>query len=181
MALAKLTMPDYLLPCTCGKKTVVSTARAGETIRCVCGTELHVPTMRRLGELELADVAAGGRSTRRTIWEDRHRAAFLLVLASIACLGVAAYLGLSMPELMTEAAESSGQDIGIGIAIESASPAETLEFYEEMKRGLEDPAIDPNEKPRQMMSWGIGLAIGLAALALAGAALVVLRRTGHRT
>ena len=136
-------MPDYLLPCTCGKKTVVSTAQAGETIHCVCGAELQVPTMRVLGELESADAAAGRSSKRRTIWEDRHRAAFLLVLASIACLGVAAYLWLTLPELVTNAAELSEQNIAE--AFDNASPAETLEFYEEeMKRGLENPAVDPN-------------------------------------
>jgi hypothetical protein len=171
-------MPDYLLPCTCGKKTAVSTAQAGETIHCVCGAALQVPTMRALGQLESADAAAGGSPKRRTIWEDRHRAAFLLVLASIGCLGVAAYLWFTLPESASAANVVSQQ--GIAAAFDKATPAETLAYYEDMKRGLVDPAIDANEKPRQMMLWGIGLAVLLAAAAGAGAMLVVLRRTRRR-
>ncbi|MEX0678554.1 MAG: hypothetical protein WD063_15845 [Pirellulales bacterium] len=169
-------MPDYLLPCVCGQKTAVSTARAGETIRCACGAELQVPTMRALGKLERADAAAGGPARRRgQNWEDRHRAAFLFVLGSLASLGVAAYLWIHLPARLIPPSPLDDAE-----AVENASPAEALLVYQEMEKGLEDPAEDPNEKPRQIMFWGIGLAVVLAAAAQAGALVVVLGRSARR-
>jgi hypothetical protein len=44
----------YLLPCTCGKKTPVAAAQAGEIVNCPCGAPLTVPTLRGLRDLEIA-------------------------------------------------------------------------------------------------------------------------------
>lgn len=172
-------MPDYLLPCTtCGNKTVVSTAQAGETIRCDCGADLQVPTMRGLSELEPA-AATTGAARRRGAWEDRHRGAFLLVLAAIGCLGVAGYLWYTMPPSM--AGMFIVNQAAITESFDKAAPVETLQFYtEEMQKGLGKPAEDYNATPRRMMQWGIALVLALAAAALAGAVLIVLRPSGRR-
>lgn len=42
----------YLLPCSCGKKTPVAVAQAGGTVTCTCGSNLTVPTLRGIRELE---------------------------------------------------------------------------------------------------------------------------------
>lgn len=171
----KIPMPDYLLPCTCGQKTVVSTARAGETVRCACGAELQVPTMRALAALERADATSGGPAKRRArAWEDRHRAAFLFVLGSLVCLGVAAYLWITLPVVIPTLNPEE-----IAQAVKNATPAEAFFVYEEMKKGLQEPIADPNEKSRRLMLWGIGIAVVLAAVGSAGATFVV-RRTARR-
>ncbi len=46
---------QYLLPCpSCGEKVPVETSQAGERVRCACGAELDVPSMRGLRQLEVA-------------------------------------------------------------------------------------------------------------------------------
>jgi hypothetical protein len=162
-------MPEYLLPCPCGRKTPVSTAQAGETIRCACGAEMQVPTLRGLRAMQVADASRGGR--RAGVWEDRHRAAFALVLGSLACLGVAVYLwAILPPRPMTPSTKEVSDRLNEG------PPAESLQIYAEMQQGLgQPPTADPNEKSRRVKTWGIGVALAIAA-SLAGAAWAVLRR-----
>jgi len=45
----------YLLPCPCGKKIPVETTHAGETVSCVCGQQIEVPTLLALRSLEPAE------------------------------------------------------------------------------------------------------------------------------
>jgi hypothetical protein len=171
-------MPDYLLPCTCGKKAVVSTVQAGETIRCAsCGAALPVPTMRGLRELEAVE-PAGSAARRRTAsagWEDRHRAAFLFVLAAIACLGVAGYLWAKMPETGLPPAPPKS-------AAEIKSVQDAFALYMESQSGLPTlpPEVEAGEKARAQLWWGIVVAAGLAAAAGVGAVVVGLKRAPRR-
>jgi hypothetical protein len=170
-------MPDYLLACTCGQKTVVSTAQAGQTVRCLCGAALQVPTLRGLAQLEPAVAAAGekrqGRAAR--VWEDRHRAAFLLVLASCACLAVAGYLWLSMPPRPVPPDPRA-----ITKSAEELTATEAFQVYNEMSQGLTNPAVDVNERPRRLMAWGIAFAAGVAVVLAGAAGLVLWRRPPRR-
>ena len=166
-------MPDYLLPCTCGKKAVVSTAQAGDTVYCACGTALQVPTMRALAQLERADAQAVDSGKRRGLrsWEDRHRAAFLLVLASLACLAVAGYLVWVLPPLPV-----APDPREITKTADELSAAEAFQVYTEVSQGLSSPAVDIDERPRRMMAWGIAFAAAVALILAGAAAFVVLRR-----
>ena len=47
----------YLLPCSCGEKIAVDASQAGEQVRCVCGANLDVPSLRGLRQLETAEAA----------------------------------------------------------------------------------------------------------------------------
>jgi len=58
---------NYYLPCSCGNKQEVGARLAGQSIRCDCGLELHVPTLRGLRELEPAD-SAGENLTAAPAW-----------------------------------------------------------------------------------------------------------------
>jgi hypothetical protein len=169
-------MPDYWLPCTCGQKTAVSTAQAGETIRCPCGAELQVPTLRGLRVLEPAEAASGAaRRARGRTWEDRHRAAFVLVIGSLVCLGLAAYLWIAMPARLIV---PNPQEIAT--AIDGASPDQVLQVYAEMQQGLGSPAgAEPHDKSRRVMLWGGALAAAVATAQI-GAAVFVLRRKERR-
>jgi len=44
-------MSQYLLSCQCGKTIAVRNQQAGESVRCICGQELIVPTLRSLRNL----------------------------------------------------------------------------------------------------------------------------------
>ena len=45
---------QYLLPCQCGQKLPVDASQAGLRVRCACGAEPQVPTLRGLAALERA-------------------------------------------------------------------------------------------------------------------------------
>lgn len=169
-------MPDYLLPCTCGQKTAVSTAQAGQTIRCACGADVHVPTMRELRALEQADKVTGSRpKTGVRRWEDRHRAAYLLVVGSLVCLGLAGYLWGTLPP---RPAQPQPQDIAD--AVEESSPSVAFQLYLQMQHGLWEQVPRPEEKTRRMKLWAIGIAVSIAAVLQAGAMVTVLSRSGRR-
>jgi hypothetical protein len=162
-------MPDYLLPCDCGAKTPVSTAHAGNTVSCVCGADLHVPTLR--GLRDLPTVSQAGAKTARA-WEDRHRVAFLLLLVSLVCLGVAVYLRVVMP-----AAPAPPQPEEIAWAVNNATPGQLFGFSANMiEHGLGPPPDVQVYNTRRIMYWGIGLVVALAATAQFGALAVVFRR-----
>ncbi len=64
-------MPSgYLLPCRCGKQTIVFRSQAGEQVACECGEKLDVPTLRGFSELATSDqkVAANRISSERPKW-----------------------------------------------------------------------------------------------------------------
>ena len=165
----KVSMPAYLLPCPCGRRTAVSTAQAGETIRCACGVDMQVPTLRGMRALEPAEAAGGRRHAG--VWDDRHRAAFVMVLGSLACLGAAVYLWATLPPRPTVPSTKE-----VSERLNDGPPAQSLQIYAEMQQGLgQPPTADPYEKTRRLKTWGIGLALAIA-VALAGAAWAVLRR-----
>jgi hypothetical protein len=170
-------MPEYWLSCSCGQKTTVSTAQAGETIYCACGAALEVPTLRGLAQLERADGARDDSASRRgaRAWEDRHRAAFLFVMASLAFVAVAGYLWFALPP---RPAPADWQQTAK--SAEELSATEAFQVYTEMSQGLPNPAVDVNEKPRRLMGWGIAFAAFLAAAFAGGAAISVLRPSRRR-
>lgn len=71
---------NYLLPCTCGKKTTVDANQAGLTVRCACGNELAVPAMRGLATLERVEAAPAAVSDQpaaASAWGARQGLMFL--------------------------------------------------------------------------------------------------------
>ncbi len=162
-------MPEYLLPCECGEHTIVSTAQAGETVRCVCGNELQVPTMRGLQELEPLERATAGDAKAES-WDDRHRVAFLLVLGALTCVGVAIYLWASLPAQIVQPTNEE-----FNVAVDAAAPGELMLIHKEAATGRLGNRNDLHAvlKIRQMMLWGMGivLALGVAALGCAGIVL----------
>ena len=165
-------MPDYLLPCSCGAQSVVSTAQACGTIRCACGAELHVPTMRGLQDLEPLErsSATGGRAVN---WDDQHRVAFLLALGAITCLGVAIYLWTSLPVPVVQPTSDD-----FNVAIDAASTDELFMIHRELVNGRLGGAnpMDNLLKTRQMLLWGIGIVLALGVAAAGCSTVVLLNR-----
>ena len=50
-------MSTYLLTCDCGKTVPVEIGQAGGQVTCSCGTQLDVPTLRKLRHLPAAATA----------------------------------------------------------------------------------------------------------------------------
>lgn len=98
---------SYLLPCQCGKKIEVDANQSGLAVRCQCGTEQMVPTLRGLTSLEraappaatAAGTAAGGGS--RPGWGMRQGLVFLGLVIIAGSLLVWLFLWYGMPEPIT--------------------------------------------------------------------------------
>ncbi len=165
-------MPSYLLPCTCGQKTRVSTAEAGRSVHCVCGARLDVPSMRELRELAPAEpVAASRRARSMAAWSNRHRVAFVLLLAALGCLTLVGYLALRLPP---ELSEPSPQEVENWL--KTSSPTQAVDMYEALKTGIGPTTIEPTSAiSRKVILWGMGLAL-VACAGLLVAAMVILRK-----
>jgi heme/copper-type cytochrome/quinol oxidase subunit 3 len=172
-------MPSYLLPCTCGQSTIVSAAEAGQSIRCVCGAPLEVPTLRGLRGLEPAEAAAGKPITTRdrVEWDNRHRIAFLLVQAAIFGALTAGYLAIRLPLAMVGPSDQEMEEW-----VRTSSTQQVFEMYRDVQQGIEPlaPAGGAPEVSRQTLLWGMGIALGTSVLAIA-AAVIVMRGGARRS
>lgn len=87
---------SYLLPCSCGQNVLVEPRQAGGQVRCICGKELSVPTLRGLKQLKPA--TTGGESASRAAttrpWNPVRGAVFTsgLVLTFLSLLVIAVTL-----------------------------------------------------------------------------------------
>ncbi|HEX7450492.1 MAG TPA: hypothetical protein VF306_23230 [Pirellulales bacterium] len=98
---------SYLLPCQCGKKIEVDANQSGLPVRCQCGAEHAVPTLRGLASLEraappasaAAGASAGGGS--RPGWGLRQGLVFLGLVIIAGSLLMWLFLWSGMPEPIT--------------------------------------------------------------------------------
>jgi hypothetical protein len=161
-------MADYLLPCTCGRKAPVSTRHAGQTVRCQCGNELEVPTHRGLADLERAE--PGGGTTAR-VWDNRHRSVFALLVAAVACFGLAAFMALRTPAAIELPVIEITSDTPIGAV---------FEVYDDLQRGIDvDPPVLSVEgrelrKLRDLLLWGTRIALAAGGICAVAAIAVAL-------
>jgi hypothetical protein len=78
----------YLLPCTCGKKIEVDAGQAGLNVRCSCGAEVNVPTMRGIAQLERSEPRTLPAAKPGAEWGRRQGLIFLgMVIMLAASLG----------------------------------------------------------------------------------------------
>lgn len=170
-------MPAYLLPCSCGQRLKVSTAQAGQPIRCACGNELTVPTLRGLRELEVDEGPTKARDRSQRTWDNRHRAAFVLIVAALGCFLAAGYFLLQVPVLNEVASDEV-----VANWLDTGTPADVLAIYNDLKKGLPATEIDMEvlESIRSFFLWcaSIAAAAGLAGLIAAG--LILRRRPQKR-
>jgi hypothetical protein len=122
----------YLLPCSCGQEMMVETRQAGETIVCVCGSPLQIPTLLEITALESArDEAALPPLT--TAWGMHNR---LVLLGSIvAGLAVIALIGLNVERPVSR---FSGIDpYQIWLSARAMPPVQAWDVWQDMKKGLD--------------------------------------------
>ena len=162
-------MSEYLLPCSCGQKVPVSARHAGQTVRCTCGAELDVPTLRGLRELE---TAGSPTVSARRAWGNRQRVVFLLAVASLVAFAVAGFLALRIPPKIEPPP---------AIEINQESPmTQVFAAYDELKRGLgvAPPALNLYERQaaqrREMLMWGVRIALALGGIGAVATVAVLL-------
>jgi hypothetical protein len=163
-------MSSFLLPCGCGQRTPVSIAQAGQSIRCACGAQLEVPTLRGLKALPRAGEEQA-RTSRRPTWNNWHRVVFVLLVIALGSLAVCGYLATRLP---SPVAHPSLDDISASMS--KSSPAEIRQLYQDLSKGL--PKIiglgQSPEQRRQSLLWGIKVGLTIAAVNLVAAAIVAL-------
>ena len=121
----------YLLPCACGKKTPVMLSQAGETVRCVCGAALQIPSMREIKELEQCEQQRRVSSLdSKSNWGRREGQMLLGVLLTVIGLGLAAYFQISRPRL---------------VDIASLSPIQTWMLWQDLRNGPDRHLSPPDQ------------------------------------
>lgn len=87
-------MKKYFLACTCGQQAEVDSSQAGLTIKCPCGADLEVPTMRGLAQLPVVEAQPASTAAETPAWGPGQGLMFLGIV--IALCGLIA-LGLVLP------------------------------------------------------------------------------------
>jgi hypothetical protein len=133
----------YLLPCSCGKKTEVDSGQAGLNLRCSCGAELAVPTMRGLNQLERAAEPPAGRrpvASPQSRWGARQALIFLGLVILLGVLPPAVlvwYTYPPRPQLVDNFQEMNRDDI------DRMALLQTWELW----KGLRKDFADETEMP----------------------------------
>jgi hypothetical protein len=158
--LHRVAMKKYLLPCTCGKQTEVDSTQSGLKVRCACGNELEVPTLRGLQELRVAGEetqAAPGNS-----WGPRQGLLFLAAVFLLVSVPAAGFMYWKRPTVDLQKDAWREQ-------IAKLTPAASWQWWEDLRGGL---TVDYDFESRyQQMMGGYHRAL---TLALCGVALGVL-------
>lgn len=169
----------YLLPCSCGKKIEVDAGQSGLNVRCECGAELTVPTMRGLSQLERASAPPANRrfeSSPESTWGARQALVFLgmLILLGAALPATLTWFAYPQPpRLRDDFAELNREDI------DQATLLQTWELWKQLRNDVSDETEMPimqkylaDEKTARTrlifmgVIGGIGLATVIAGLLL---------------
>lgn len=159
---------NYLLPCTCGKKIEVDSGQAGLNVRCACGAELSVPTMRGLAALERVEAAPrASAAAPASTWGPRQGLMFLGSAVLVAAALAAFYFWWRMPP--APSLDPQYQEFNRAF-IDEKSPEELMEFWQECRAGIAQPMwemqLDAYDQIVEvLMQWEM-LIGGVAALGL---------------
>jgi hypothetical protein len=131
----------YLLPCQCGKKNQIDSSQAGLSVRCECGAQLAVPTMRGLSVLERVDTAPRTTSSQPApAWGARQGLIFLgstiIVLSALAALGLW-WIRMPTPFTLHENYQEE-----IQIQIDQRSPEELMQLWQHLRGGIEEASAE---------------------------------------
>lgn len=133
----------YALPCTCGKSVDVDRSQAGLAVRCACGRELEVPTIRGLANLESrVDSQVAPAST----WGPRQGVMFLGVAIALLAGATASYVQFLPPPSPVRGIDRAA----VTKLVDSWTPTQTFEAWAEMSQGMER-----SELPTMMAYWDV--------------------------
>lgn len=144
-------------------------------VRCGCGRELEVPTMRTLTHLPKAQSA----EEVKPLWTSWHGVAFLGVVTMITALVFTGYLYAHKPVFETA---PLAREEDIRKRIESMTLSETWRLWLFWQNGLQDGDAAATQVAYQKALASIhrqmiaGLAVAGGGLLVAGGGLIMLRR-----
>ena len=159
---------NYLLPCQCGKKTEVDSSQAGLSVRCQCGTELAVPTMRGLASLERVETAPRAAAPPlAAAWGPRQGMIFfgstVLVVAALAAFFF--WWQMPNPPMLNENYQEFNRAF-----IDQRSPEELFDIWHDLQTGIAQPMWETQldaydrtigeQMQREMVAGGLA-AVGL--------------------
>ena len=124
---------QYLLPCQCGQKLPVDASQAGLRIRCVCGAQPQVPTLRGLATLERAIASSAGPRARS--WGPRQAVAFLGLSIFTVAAAAAVVLWFTFPKFPDFQYDQVDRQ-AIEQFVNGLSVQESLELFESMRQGM---------------------------------------------
>ncbi len=162
----------YLLPCPCGRQTVIEARQAGQTVTCECGASIPTPTLMEMRSLEPAPlndwqhVATSVWGLRQGLW----MAGIVLLLVG---LGSEVWLLLHPPISRFDVINPEQ----VQQSYKSLPAARTWEVWQRWKQGL-DRRTD-QQYAAALQRFHIGQ-IFAAGIALAGVALMVAGARGRR-
>ena len=163
---------QYLLPCLCGRQTVIEPRQAGQTISCECGASLLTPTLLDIRTLEpvVAEVAT---RPPRPMWGIRQGLRLVGVVLLLVGIGGGLRLFLNPPISRFDVIDP----VKIQESYQSLSPTHTWDVWNIWKQGL-DRRVDQQYAAAldQHHLWWIAAAF----VTLAGVALIVAGTLGNR-
>lgn len=128
---------SYLLPCSCGKKIEVDANQSGLAVRCQCGVEQTVPTLRGLAVLERVESADLASAKAGPTWSLRQGLIFLgLVVLVGALIGWLVLRFTIRPQPITpfeNFREFNRQYIN------ELAPETLIAEWDKYRKGIEDP------------------------------------------
>lgn len=133
----------YLLPCSCGKKIEVDAGQSGLNVRCECGAELTVPTMRGLSQLERASAPPANRrldAAAESTWGARQALVFLGLIILLGAALPAALTWFTYPQpprLREDFAELNREDI------DQATLLQTWELWKGLRKDFSEESEIP--------------------------------------
>lgn len=137
-------MTLYYLLCGCGNKVEVDAGQSGLSVRCSCGAELPVPTMRGLSQLERVEAPAETKSAAapQAEWGVRQGIIFLGLVILLGALLPGLFLWYSYPQ-RPQLFRTDFQELNAE-AIQQASLPETWELWKELRQGFEKQGEHPH-------------------------------------
>lgn len=163
---------QYLLPCTCGKQVKVVVAQAGLSVRCECGKELSVPSVRGMTKLERVVVEEAPRSGKRSAWGPRQSLFSLGTFIILSAVIAAAVIYWLRPE-------NPSRRIAERL-IYSLAPVEQLDYWQTMRDRQRLTPVPHNEMDEYVKAvahnrrWlGVAVGAGLVGVFIAAGGLFV--------
>jgi hypothetical protein len=168
---------QYLIPCSCGRKTPVETQQAGETVSCGCGAKLEIPRLLELKKLEKVVVSAS-QTKPSSVWGIGHSLSLsgIVVLVVVMALWILVlkkapgnpYEGMTPDQIRTH--------------FQKMTPVETWQWWLYFKQFGVNPHKDYFERTleglfaqRQMLLIYLGIA-ATVGVALIIAGILIARR-----
>ena len=168
---------QYLLPCSCGRKTPVETRQAGETLVCGCGAKLDIPRLLELKKLEKTAVPTA-EVRPSAVWGIGHS---LLVSGVVILVGVVGLWFLVLRFTPGDPFEGMTPD-QTRAQFQKMSPLKTWETWMYFQQIGLNPRKDRMEREiegqvakRQMLLTYLGIAAA-GGIALTVAGIFIVRR-----